>query len=293
LSEDEIKAEVDRYLRTGDTDLIYAAWPGSFMERAKRAHRELREALIAKVNQRTAGRCQELPDTIDTVAFTRSRVEPMVRGLFSRAEHEAVLAVLAQSVVFVTSSRIEQLLFEQRFDRTAWTLANLYLVSLGAELLGHDAPEIVGFSEETTCFVTPLYFAEEDPFAGFIVHEAAHIFHNCKRATIGLRETRTRTWLLPIEFRMRETFAYSCEAYSRILQRGQGPAHRHTLAEEFNRSVRISDARAGEGEVARIVRAAAASRNGWKVILAECTMSVRTKRPNSSPSSRTALNSSC
>jgi integrase len=45
LSKDEIKAEVDRYLRTGDTDLIYAAWPGSFMERAKRAHRELREAL--------------------------------------------------------------------------------------------------------------------------------------------------------------------------------------------------------------------------------------------------------
>ena len=145
---------------------------------AKRAHKELRGALIAKVWQRTAGRYHELPSAIDTVAFTRSRVEPMVRGLFPRAEQETVLAVLAQSVVFVTSTRIEPLLFEQPFDRTAWTLANRYLASLGAELLAHDAPSIVGFSEETTCFVTPLYFAEEDPFADFIVHEAAHIFHN-------------------------------------------------------------------------------------------------------------------
>jgi len=27
----------------------------------------------------------------------------------------------------------------------------------------------------------PDYLTEHDPFADFIVHEAAHIFHNCKR----------------------------------------------------------------------------------------------------------------
>jgi hypothetical protein len=54
------------------------------------------------------------------------------------------------------------------------------------------APRLVGLSEETTCYVSPDYFAEDCPFADFIVHEAAHIFHNCKRATVGLRETRTK-----------------------------------------------------------------------------------------------------
>jgi hypothetical protein len=42
------------------------------------------------------------------------------------------------------------------FDNSARTLANLYLASLGAELLA------------------------ENPFADFLDHEAAHIFHTCR-----------------------------------------------------------------------------------------------------------------
>lgn len=30
---------------------------------------------------------------------------------------------------------------------------------------------------------------EEDEFADFVVHEAAHVFHNTKRRTLGLPET--------------------------------------------------------------------------------------------------------
>jgi hypothetical protein len=125
-------------------------------------------------------------------------------------------------------------------------------------------------SEETTCYVSSEYFAEDDPFADFIVHEAAHIFHNCKRATIGLRETRAKEWLLDIDYRKRETFAYSCEAYARVLDRGKGSVERRALAEEYGRAVRIADERADAAEVASIVREAAAVRNGWKVILARC-----------------------
>ena len=39
------------------------------------------------------------------------------------------------------------------------------------------------------------------------------LFHNCMRRTIGLAETKGREWLLDIEYRKRETFAYACEAY--------------------------------------------------------------------------------
>jgi hypothetical protein len=265
-----INDEVERYLRTGETDPHHAAWSGSFMERANRAHDDLRGALVREVRRLTAGLTHGPLPEVDTVALTRSKTEPMVRGLFPRAEQDAVLATLDRSVVFLTSANIEPLLLSQAWDNSAWTLANLYLASLGAELLAEDAPRLVGLSEETTCYVSPEYFAEGDPFADFIVHEAAHIFHNCKRAAVGLHETRTKVWLLEIEYRKRETFAYSCEAYARVLERGKSPAERRALAEEYGRAVRIAEERADAVEVAGIVRAAAAARNGWKVILARC-----------------------
>jgi len=240
------------------------------MERANHAHEDLRGALVRTVRGRAEGLTHAPLPEGDTVSLTRAKVEPMVRGLFPRAEQDLVLATIERSVVFVTSSNIELLLNERAFDSSAWTIANLYLASLGAALLAEDAPHLVGLSEETTCYVSPEYFAEDDPFADFIVHEVAHIFHNCKRPTIGLRETRTKEWLLDIEYRKRETFAYSCEAYARVLQRGKNPAERRALAEEYGRAVRISEERADATEVASIVGEAATARNGWKIILARC-----------------------
>jgi len=156
------------------------------------------------------------------------------------------------------------------FNRLAWDLANLYLASLGAPLLGPTALQIVGLSEETRCYISAEYFADSDPFADFIVHEVAHIFHNCKRTTLAVRTTRNKEWLLDIDFRKRETFAYSCEAYSRILKRAKSLAERRALAEEYGRTLWISDKRVDSAEVSEIVREAALVRNGWKSILARC-----------------------
>lgn len=273
-----IADEVERYLRTGETDPHHAAWPGNgFMERANLAHDDLRGALVREVRRLAEGLAHEPLPQADTVALTRAKVEPMVRGLFPRVEQDQVLATLEKSVVFLTSVNIEPLLLEHGYDSSAWTLANLYLASLGAELLGDDAPRLVGLSEETTCYVSPDYFAEDDPFADFIVHEAAHIFHNCKRATVGLRETRTKEWLLDIEYRKRETFAYSCEAYARVLERAKSPSERRALAADYGSTVRISEERVDPAEVAGIVAEAAAARNGWKVILARCAPTSRPK----------------
>lgn len=266
-----IQREVERYLRTGDSDSFYAAWGGSFIERANRAHTDLRGALVREVRRLATGlRHHQMPEC-DTVALTRSRVEPMVRGLFTRAEKEAVLGRLERSVVFLTRDNIERVLLDQSFDHSAWTLANLYLASVGSELLGEDAPRLVGISEETTCFLSAEYFVDDDPFADFIVHETAHIFHNCKRTTLGLRETRRKPWLLDIEYTKRETFAYACEAYSCILRRGKNSAERRALAAQYARQARISEERVDTAELVGIVQAASAARNGWKVILALCT----------------------
>lgn len=266
-----ISAEIKRYLRTGDADMDARAWPGDIFERGKLQHADLRGALVGEVRRLASGRSHvPVPANIG-VEFTRAKVEPMVSGLFTRNEQGIVLATFEKSVVYVTSETIEALLLNHMWDRSAWDLANMYLLSVGAKLLGKKAARIVGMSEETTCYVSPDYFTEDDPFADFIVHEAAHIFHNCKRRTIGLHETGRKEWLIDIEFTKRETFAYSCEAYARIVARAKSPAERRVLAVEYGSKRRISAERVDPAEVASIVTEAAANaRNGWKVILARC-----------------------
>lgn len=271
-----IPSEVEHFLRTGDYDVHCRAWPGDVLERERRAHGELRQALVTEVLRRAAG--LDVPERLqglDIVALTRRKVEPMVRGLFPRAEQDAVLAVLERSVVFLTPANISQVLLKSSWLNTAWDLANLYLLSVGAELLGEDAPRILGLSEHTTCYVSLSYSDEESPFADFLVHEAAHVFHNCKRRTVGLLETRRREWLLDIDFRKRETFAYACEAYSRLVEAGLSPQARLALAEEYAARAAPSDERVSVAKVVELVREAAAARNGWKRILARCAPETR------------------
>jgi hypothetical protein len=194
----------------------------------------------------------------------------MVDGLFPIAEREAVLRILERAIVFLTPENIEQVLAAESYPHTAWTLANIYLGSLGCPGLDGERVALVGMSQETTCFVAVTYFTEDDRFADFIVHEAAHIFHNWKRQYAGLPHTRTREWLLEIEFRKRETFAYSCEAFSRIRALGRTTAERRRLVEEYAEGAAFADERVDLEEVVDGLREAVDARNGWKRILGRC-----------------------
>jgi hypothetical protein len=218
--------EVERYLLTGEHDELSRSWPGdNFLARSQRGDAALHDALISTVRQRTAHAVVPAALAgIDVVAFTRNKVEPMVRGLFPGREQQTVLDVLARSVVFLTPATIDTVLQTTPWLHTVWDLANLYLVSCGAEPLSENARLIVGLSAETTCFVASDHFTAPSRFDDFVVHEAAHVFHNCKRRTIGLSATLRREWLLDIDYRKRETFAYACETYGRILELGSGPA---------------------------------------------------------------------
>ncbi len=263
--------DIERYLKTGDYDPHFAGWPGDFMDRARLAESELKQALIAEVRRRTThATAREIVANVDVVGFTRRKVEPMVRGLFARAEQEAVLAMLEQSVVFLGSANIFDVIAKADWLHTARHLANLFLVSADAELLDADAPNLVGLSEETTCYVSMTYFDRGGRFEDFLVHEAAHVFHNCKRHTVGLPETRRREWLLDIEFRKRETFAYACEAYSRLLELGQRRSSRKSLLLELTGDPAPLEGRVDRDEYVDILREAVSARNGWKRILARC-----------------------
>jgi hypothetical protein len=267
-----LKQEIERYLQTGDYDLYYRAWPeGGILHRAQMMEAVLRKELIARTQHcaREASNPLTIPE-MDFTALTRTKVVPMVHGLFPQAEQEVVVGVLEKSVVFLTPDSIAGILEKVGFLNTAWDLANLYLTSIGAPCLSEKAMRLAGLSEETTCFVSMRYFSQKDRFADFIVHEAAHIFHNCKRETIGLPHTRTREWLLEIDYRKRETFGYACEAYSRILELSHSRAQRKSLLEEYAANSLTGDQRVDDGEIVDILAEAISARNGWKRILKRC-----------------------
>lgn len=240
------------------------------LARCIRGAEALEDALVDEVLHRAdviAGE-HRLPD-VDVVGLTRSKVLPMIGGLFPVGERETVLSVLEKSVLFLTPENIVNAVRAAGFPKSAWDIANLYLGSIGCDLLGPDAPALLGISEATTCYVSLEYFRARDPFDDFVVHEAAHVFHNCKREPIGLPHTRKKEWLLEIDFHHRETFAYACEAYSRIVVAGKTRKERLDLVAQWAESP-AHDASVDVVELVDIVREAATARNGWKRILTRC-----------------------
>jgi hypothetical protein len=272
-SQRAIDREVRRYLRTGESDVVFSAWPGNnIFEQAENGDRDLRAAIIAEVHAREEGADFPVAQIeIDLSSFTRNKVTPMVNGLFPQKERETVLGLLEKSVVFLHRDNIDQIMQEERWLSTVWVVANIYLSSIGAKPLSQTHAHIVGLSEETTCYVSMTYFDEDDPFADFVVHEVAHIFHNWKREYAGMPHTRRREWLLSIDFTKRETFAYSCEAYSRVLEQAKNRAERRRLLQEYSEEwVPESDDRVDWDELIDILGEAVEARNGWKRILSRC-----------------------
>lgn len=268
-----VDQEVKRYLKTGEHEQNYSAWAShNLIECAREMNQILVDALVAEVLRRESGhRRHLLPEGFSPVTFARRKFMPMVNGLFPTRERQAILDLLEKSLVFLTHDNIEQVLRNETWKHTAWDLANLYLGSIGAQCLGGKPCRLVGLSQETTCYISMAYFEEDDPFADFVVHEAAHVFHNCKRQRVGLPHTRSREWLLQLDFRKRETFAYACEAYGRIMEQAKRPADRKRLqAEYIEKWLPAADDRIDREELANIVAEAVDARNGWKRILARC-----------------------
>lgn len=237
---------LETYLQTGQ---------GNYLSDNK----PLRQGLVKEILIRTAGVPKPALPDIDLVELTRRKIEPMICGLFPKAEQPILLEALSGSLIVVSHATIESLVLNERWDGTAWSLANLYLNFLGVPMLSERAVAALGLSEELRCYITPEYFVEQDPLADFLVHEVAHVFHNYKRELLGLPFTRSREWLLPVKFASREPFALACEAYSRLREL-------KTTADRLNAIEHIEEDSVFF-EVVDILRAAIAKRNGWKEIL--------------------------
>jgi len=267
-----ISGDIERYLETGEHDELFGSWPGNnVLECAQAGKAALRAALEAEicVREANAPRSPQLAE-LDLVSLTRAKVTPMVRGLFPRVEQAVVLALLERSIIFLTPANIRSIIRTGTWLGTVWKLADAYLADIGAEPLSTDAA-VLGLSEGTTCYVAAAaYFDKPEPFSDYIVHEAAHVFHNCKRETVGLPSTRTREWLLGIDYRKRETFAYTCEAFSYLLAHANTRAERIRLFDELAHTDLPSDDRVDGGEYLAILAAAIEALAGWKCILDRC-----------------------
>ena len=134
----ELDEQIRHYLATGNHN-------SNFVETAMQAATGFRDALVNEVLARTSFPAKRSPlDASGIRDLTRSKVAPMVAGLFPKGEREHVLAVAERSVVFLTPENIVRVLRSERWLHTAWSLANLYLVSIGVEPLSDDAPVIGG-----------------------------------------------------------------------------------------------------------------------------------------------------
>lgn len=142
IHDSKLKCVVETFLRTGEYDPSYAAWPGSVLNRCRAGERDLKSALVQEIQRRSGNNSSPTLPGFDSKQFTRRRIEPI----------------------------------------------------------------------------------------------AAHLFHNCRRSTIGLPETERKPWPLHIDFRKREEFGYACEYYSRILTlAGGSKKERLLLFAEFRR----------------------------------------------------------
>ena len=95
---------IQRYLRTGDYEDVLHHWAGeNALVSAALGHAALLDALIADVRTRTADAIVPTgPADLDLAALTRSKVQPMVIGLFPPNERAAVLDILGRAIVVLT-----------------------------------------------------------------------------------------------------------------------------------------------------------------------------------------------
>ena len=274
-----LKGDIAHYVATGDSDSLGQVESAEGMlEGMKKYSEALRKPLVAEVRKRSRRRHPKIPDGMDSTSFARRKLATMVRGLFPSKEHEVVLEIVERSIIFLTREAALWAIEDVGFDSSAWQIANVYLCGIGAPPLADGDFCALGLNEETRCYVSLAYFEEKNPFADYVVHEAAHIFHNTKRERVGLPHTRYREWMLEIEFLKRETFAYTCEVYSRILEQSCNPRQRRALLEGYREDPIVADDRVDVGEHLDILSEVVTARNGWKGILSRCAPPRRQKR---------------
>jgi len=273
-----------KFIKSGEVDFHRSIENG--FDRMRDYIDVLKWQLHQEVEKRSAGHTEPvLPDALNSRELASLKFTPMVTALFPKKEQPVVLKAMEDSVIFLTGSNVRKLIWELSFQSTARTVADIYLTSICAKPICKETTGCLGLNVETSCYVSLDYFAlppEDRRFEDYVLHEGAHIFHNTKRAQLGLPSTRTREWLLPIKFQKRELFAYSCEIYgtisARVQESGSTRGMKKAVTDEVEEYILNgfvpADERVDRDELIKVLRNAADARTsaaGWKRILKHCS----------------------
>ncbi len=130
-----LKCEIKRYLKTGDHDQYYRAWPaGSMLLSARKVSAALREALIEAVRIRARDGSETGVAQDTDLGLTSAKVRPMVNGLFPVRKRTVVISVLEKSgTAKTTPTRLA------RFPECKWYDCGL-LFSPGNRLTQRQGP---------------------------------------------------------------------------------------------------------------------------------------------------------
>jgi len=281
--EAKIEHEVAHYLATGEHDAnAWRRYPGrNAMEQMNAQADTLRNALLNRVRELEGCRapCRVVLGQISP-QYLEGKLAPMVTGIFNPEDQAVVLETLVNSIKFLTRDEAHRVLEESGWPKTSWDVARIWLDSIGAEPLSPGADGLLGLSENQRCYVSMRYFedVEADPFADYVVHEAAHLLHNNKRRYLGLPERGRSEWLLDIEFLRRELFAYGCEFWWRISTAAQAKKDRVALIDELTLRLELFESEFDPEEMGAMLRAAARARNPWKALARTCKPPARRSR---------------
>ena len=206
----------------------------------------------------------------------RQRIDPMVKGLVQGDWRELALRELGQRT-FVLNFQGAKAAMDVELPscdmesawRILWALYGDYGlkpddVEMACDGLAGDFAHVRWSAYET-----------KDPYSDVMVHEAAHLLHYLKSRDYVLHVRRGQERFADVDFCHYELFAFACEAYSRLVLRGDRKS-RISFAEKMQEGA-ISFPRGQIEEVAALVMNAARARNGWRVIR-EATVIHRIRR---------------
>lgn len=272
-------ALIESFLRTGDGDWDGSA-SGCFGGTQLKNDELYRSAARFAMRQVFDMFAELLPASITgarliAASAIKQRVEPMIRGVLIAEWQDVAMRVLIPRI-FVLNYPGARMAFEAEIKsctlHSAWQVLWAFAADFGLK------PDGIAVNfEGTACeyaHVRLSSFESEDAYSDVVVHETAHLLHYLKPQHHGLTVRRGQERFVDVEFKHREQFAYACEAYSRVVQRGDRKSRvrfvEGMVENAFSFPVDSVESIAG------LVADAARSRNGWRVIR-EATVARRTR----------------
>jgi hypothetical protein len=271
---------IERFLRTGDE-----TWEGAGSGRFSLAQFNEDEAYSRATKTALQNLLDRLADLLPAEAQAsplvspdaiRQRIEPMVSGLVQADWRDVALREITARTFILnlpgTRMAVEAELstcFMGSAWRVLWSLFEDYGlkpddINVGCDGLAGDYAHVRWSAYQT-----------DDPYSDVVVHEAAHMLHYLKPSRYGFQVRRGQERFVDVEFHHRELFAYACEAYSRVVLRGDRRS-RIAFVEKMPDAA-FSFPRTEIKEVAALVLSATRARNGWRLIR-EATVIRRPRR---------------